>query len=79
MKKKNCAAKRREKKNWDKNGNETQFSPKKHFVSPLQLIYVVSDRIFHCHRGVMKNFEDEVILLYTKKLSKKGELNKRDL
>jgi len=49
-----------------KHGNETRFFQKEHFVLPLQLIYVVSDQIFHCRRVVMKNFWGEIILLYTK-------------
>jgi len=62
-----------------KNGNETRFFQKKHFVLPLQLIYVVSDQTLHCHRVVMKNFLGDIILLYTKKSNKNGELIMRNL
>jgi len=61
-----------------KNGNETRFFPKTHFLLPLQLIYAVSDPIFHC-RWVMRNFEGDIILLYTKNLTKNGERIERDL
>jgi len=69
----------RKKKLGTKNVNETRFFQKKHFVLPLQPIYVVSDQTFHCRRVVMKNFRGEFFFALNKKSNKKWSAHQEEL